>query len=273
MKKIMLLLGLVIGFFISCSSDDENEGNPANSQNQIIHNTIRESKLKGTTWQQSEMYWIGGHYTTRKYFDTDSRPLTFTNEEFSKYSNYGKCYLLKVDNKIAGFWYIADDDKLYIYHHNTEYDAFNNGKIMGNFGTGGAIIDILSTTALQYHTSTDETNHYFRYKKISNSGGNSAGSSNYEKPDIIYNSCTPYQTKLKVVYQIYNKEKTNVTSAKVYYGTTSKPTQSVSASVTSAQIIANISGLKKGTTYYVKCTATGKGGTTTTEVTKLMTQY
>lgn len=105
-----------------------------------------------------------------------------------------------------------------------------------------------------------------------NTGGNMGGTTTYEKPDIIYNSCTPYQTKLKVVYQIYNKNKTNVTSAKVYYGTTSNPTQSVTASVTSAQIIANISGLKKGTTYYVKCTATGKGGTTTTEVTKLMTQ-
>lgn len=106
-----------------------------------------------------------------------------------------------------------------------------------------------------------------------NTEGSIGGTTTYEKPDIIYNSCTPYQTKLKVVYQIYNKEKTNVTSAKVYYGTTSNPTKSVKASVTTAQIIANISGLKKGTTYYVKCTATGKGGTTTTEVTKLMTQY
>ena len=107
--------------------------------------------------------------------------------------------------------------------------------------------------------------------KDDNNGGNTGGTTAYEKPDIIYNSCTPYQTKLKVVYQINNKDKAKVTSASVYYGTTRNPAQSVSASVTSAQIIANISGLKKGTAYYVKCVATGKGGTTTSEVTKLMT--
>lgn len=38
-------------------------------------------------------------------------------------------------------------------------------------------------------------------------------------------------------------------------------------------ITANISGLKKGTTYYVKCVATGKGGTTTTGTTKVITNY
>ena len=109
-----------------------------------------------------------------------------------------------------------------------------------------------------------------------NTGGGSAGgggSTSYEKPDIAFNDFTAYQTKLKVVYKIYNKDKAKVTSAKVYYGTSSNPTKSVSATVSGVLITANISGLKKGTTYYVKCVATGKGGTTTTGTTKVITNY
>lgn len=104
-------------------------------------------------------------------------------------------------------------------------------------------------------------------------GGSNGGSTSYEKPDIAFNDFTAYQTKLKVVYKIYNKDKAKVTSAKVYYGTSSNPTKYVSASVAGVLITANISGLKKGTTYYVKCVATGKGGTTTTGTTKVITNY
>lgn len=107
-------------------------------------------------------------------------------------------------------------------------------------------------------------------------GGNNSGnggSTSYEKPDIGFSDFTAYQTKLKVVYRIYNKDEAKVTSAKVYYGTSSNPTKSVSATVAGVLITANISGLKKGTTYYVKCVATGKGGTTTSETTKVMTNY
>lgn len=104
-------------------------------------------------------------------------------------------------------------------------------------------------------------------------GGSTGGSTSYEKPDIGFYDFTAYQTKLKVVYKIYNKDKAKVTSAKVYYGTSSNPTKYVSASVAGVLITANISGLKKGTTYYVKCVATGKGGTTTTGTTKVITNY
>lgn len=107
----------------------------------------------------------------------------------------------------------------------------------------------------------------------STGGGNTGGSTSYEKPDIAFNDFTAYQTKLKVVYKIYNKDKAKVTSAKVYYGTSSNPTKSVTATVAGVLITANISGLTKGTTYYVKCVATGKGGTTTTGTTKVITNY
>lgn len=174
----------------------------------------------------------------------------------------------------AKFNYMFEGDKGLTNKGTYSYDqAFEIGSNFSLYGSNNPSCLTFVVRPVTKYGATGYLDNNGNSNNNGNNGGTIGGTTTYEKPDIIYNSCTPYQTKLKVVYQIYNKEKTNVTSAKVYYGTTSKPTQSVSASVTSAQIIANISGLKKGTTYYVKCTATGKGGTSTTEVTKLMTQY
>lgn len=95
----------------------------------------------------------------------------------------------------------------------------------------------------------------------------------YEKPDIDFWDFTATTKSLKVEYLINNKDEAKVSSAKIYYGTSSNPTKSVNATVVGKMIIGRISGLKAGTTYYVKCSATGKGGTTTTSTTKCMTYY
>lgn len=110
----------------------------------------------------------------------------------------------------------------------------------------------------------------------SNNGGNNnnnGGSSSYEKPDVGFYDFTATKSSLKVQYKIYNKEKAGVSNAKIYYGTTSNPSSYKSATVSGTIITANITGLKAGTTYYVKCVVTGKGGTTTTTVTKCVTNY
>ena len=107
-----------------------------------------------------------------------------------------------------------------------------------------------------------------------NSGGSTGGggSTSYEKPDIALEDYTTYPTKIKVNYRIYNQDKAKVTSAKVYYGTSS-PSKSISTTVAGTLITTYISGLKKGTTYYVKCIATGKGGSTTSETTRIITDF
>lgn len=107
-----------------------------------------------------------------------------------------------------------------------------------------------------------------------NTGSNNGGSSTkYEKPDIGFYDYTASTKSLKVQYRIYNKDEAKVSSAKIYYGTSSNPTASRIATVSGVLITANISGLKAGTTYYVKCVATGKGGTTATSTTRCMTLY
>ena len=105
-----------------------------------------------------------------------------------------------------------------------------------------------------------------------NNSGNGSSSS-YENPDVGFYDYTATRTSLKVQYRIYNKSEAGVTSARIYYGTSSNPTSSKSATISGTMATANISGLKAGTTYYVKCVVTGKGGTTTTTTTRLMTNY
>lgn len=105
----------------------------------------------------------------------------------------------------------------------------------------------------------------------STGGGNTGGgSTTYEKPDIGLADYTLRSTSITVKYRIYNQDEAKVTSAKVYYGTSS-PNKSVTASVAGSLITANINGLTRNTVYYIKCTATGKGGSTTSETTRLMT--
>lgn len=106
----------------------------------------------------------------------------------------------------------------------------------------------------------------------SNNSGSGTSSTAYEKPEIGIEDFTCYTTSLVVKYRIYNQDKAKVTSAKGYYGTSSASTP-VSASVAGSLITIRITGLKKGTTYYVKCSASGKGGTTTSERVKLITDF
>ncbi len=104
-----------------------------------------------------------------------------------------------------------------------------------------------------------------------NGGGSSGGgTSTYEKPEIGLVDYTCRSTSITIKYRIYNQDVAHVTSAKVYYGTSS-PSRAANTSVAGSLITANISGLQRNTTYYFKCTATGPGGTTTSETTRLIT--
>ena len=106
---------------------------------------------------------------------------------------------------------------------------------------------------------------------INSGSGNTpgGGGDSDDELEIGFYDFSATKSTLKVEYRIYSG---NVKSAKVYYGTSS-PSRSVSATVNGKMITARISGLKSGTTYYVKCVANGSGGSTTSETTKCITSY
>lgn len=274
-KLAVLLMSFAITaitpMFTSCSSGDDSDEENIDSSNQdkteIHHNVSIENQLKNTSWKQYKRI-SGGRTLTNM-----ERALSFTSTPI-EFGNYGTCYRLKSGNKYSGIWCVLEDGSLWINSYKSDYDAKGQGENMAGYGVGKLQMLKNSTNELVYCMKLSSDTYYY-YTSINTEGDSDSGngSSSYEKPDIAFNDFTAYQTKLKVVYKIYNKDKAKVTSAKVYYGTSSKPTKSVSGSIAGALITANITGLKKGTTYYVKCVATGKGGTTTTETTKVITNY
>ncbi len=274
-KLAMLLMSFAIAamplMLTSCSSGDDSDEENIDSSNQdkteIHHNVSIENQLKNTSWKQYKRI-SGGRTLTNM-----ERALSFTSTPI-EFGNYGTCYRLKSGNKYSGIWCVLEDGSLWINSYKSDYDAKGIGENMAGYGVGKLQMLKNTTNELIYCMKLSSDNYYY-YTSINTEGDSDSGngSSSYEKPDIAFNDFTAYQTKLKVVYKIYNKDKAKVTSAKVYYGTSSKPTRSVSGSIAGALITANITGLKKGTTYYVKCVATGKGGTTTTETTKVITNY
>lgn len=274
-KLAMLLMSFAIAamplILTSCRSGDDSDEENIDSSNQdkteIHHNVSIENQLKNTSWKQYKRI-SGGRTLTNM-----ERALSFTSTPI-EFGNYGTCYRLKSGNKYSGIWCVLEDGSLWINSYKSDYDAKGQGENMAGYGVGKLQMLKNSTNELVYCMKLSSDTYYY-YTSINTEGDSDSGndSSSYEKPDIAFNDFTAYQTKLKVVYKIYNKDKAKVTSAKVYYGTSSKPTKSVSGSIAGTLITANITGLKKGTTYYVKCVATGKGGTTTTETTKVITNY
>ena len=110
------------------------------------------------------------------------------------------------------------------------------------------------------------------YSEDTEDNGGNNGNYEYERPDIAYYDYTATIKSLTVIFKIYNNDKARVSSAKGYYGKSSASTLT-NASVSGELIYVRLSGLTNGTTYSVKCSATGPGGTSTSDVAKVTTLY
>ena len=178
----------------------------------------------------------------------------------------------------AGYWWIYDDGTLVIhsgYYTIGSIPAVEYG-LFSRFFPGQGKIEQCTTDKLVL--STDYGNgiyHKYTFRRVygyspdygDNSGGND---SDYEKPEIGLEDYTCTATSITAKFRIYNQSEAKVTSAKGYIGTSS-PSKAVSATVSGSLITIRFTSLIKGTTYYIKCSATGKGGTTTSETIKLVT--
>ena len=99
--------------------------------------------------------------------------------------------------------------------------------------------------------------------------GNSGGNQN-STGSLYFTNFNFTATQTSVTVKFYTSQK--ATSANIKYGEYSA-SSSASASITNKEISATIKGLKKGTKYYVRCTARNSNGSVTSDSYPVMTNY
>ncbi len=282
MKLKIILWYLTFSFilmsFSSCDKDGENIEDPQDEQPTVDENIASlSSKLFNTSWtyQYSNIY-VDGEFSSTN--DVFKGRVTFTFSNKVKFNNYYCLYINGYNTpSYAGSWSINENglqlqtycdyfDNIFDWEGNswTKWFVLGPGNIMdAEYTISGSELII---------KDNDELVHVFKSAGSSSNEG-SGGNNTYEKPDVGFYDFTATKTSLKIKYKIYNKSEAKVSSARIYYGKSSNPSSSVSATVSGDYITATITGLTSGTTYYVKCKATGAGGTTTTSATKCITNY
>lgn len=284
MKNINFLSSVVIVIFVcinlyACSNEELINDLPKN--NYTIDHKIESlsSQLFNTNWlyQYTEFYNKDGGYSHTNTEYSNKYTYFFSNEI---YDNNKYVLYVNGNHEYPCYWYVDENG----INYSTVYYALSTNMSYGEMGgwsmCGGSIFDgcistITDSKLILKDYYSDGVN-YLQHIYISSSNVNVDSGDNhnsYEKPDVGFYDFTATKSSLKVQYKIYNRTEADVSSAKIYYGTSNNPTSYKTASVSGTLITANISGLKSGTTYYVKCVATGKGGTTTTSVTKCITNF
>lgn len=102
------------------------------------------------------------------------------------------------------------------------------------------------------------------------SGGGSSGGGGSSTESLYFTNFNFTATQTSVTVKFYTNERAS--SATIKYGENSA-SSSVSATITNKEISATIRGLKKGTKYYVKCTARNSSGSVTSDDYPVMTNY
>lgn len=239
--------------------------------------------LFDTSWklESSKWYYASGEITDHmsdsyRYYKYQPLILTLSS---TLSSSYNLLYISALPGE--GRWSISNDGELILlssYHfgYHDQISLTEQAEVTNFFPAGGKIT-FCSSTKLELESSYDDGSTFkcvFSrvYGYTPDDDGGNGGHNNYERPDIGLEDYTCATTSITLKYRIYNQEEAQVTSATGYYGTSS-PSRSVSATVAGSLITIRISSLSKGTTYYVKCTAKGKGGSTTSETTRLSTLY
>jgi len=309
LNVLFLLAGTVC--FASCDKDDDEPGNSGDNPNTggiKVDNKGRDYVDLGL-----KSYWATCNIGATTPTDPGNKYAFGESKEKSEYtlSNYTGIYDNSdvAQQKWGGDWRLPSKEDLeeLVHECTWEINRKNGIQVVTATGPNGNSIDLpyysyiendglsglywsstsyssLNAYCLYFDSETVSRGTIDRYRGLlvrpvmtnynyKGSGGGGGGNTGYEKPDIGFYDFTATKTSLKVQYKIYNKDEAKVSSAKIYYGTSSNPSLSKSATVSGVLITANITGLKAGTVYYVKCVATGKGGTTTSSVTKCITNY
>ena len=262
---------------VACGGGNDEPDNPDNSQSNWASNPYY-NQLLNTSWRLVSATEYNNDGSVRRdycqgplYREYGDMVMTFREEgilEYSCFQGFGRYFFHENGNfQIATPYHFGNID-------NISPDMAGSWSVL--FGSVGEITTLTSSDLyfVSTYDSSYDVYHYGRtsYMEGGSSGGSSSGGSgsSYEKPEIGLEDYTCYSSSITVKYRIYNQSDANVTSAKGYYGTSSA-SKSVSATVAGSLITIRLTGLQKNTTYYIKCSATGKGGTTTSETTRLST--
>ncbi len=193
-------------------------------------------------------------------------PLFVGNEyggEWLYYSSYKELQYMKAN----GITLDSEERDLY----NSIVEALKSKESAAKATYCGRLYVIVDNTKYFYHTY-GQTPSNSGGSNTGGGGSSGGGSSSYEKPELSFVDYDCNTTSLTAKFRIDNQSKAKVTSVKGYYGKSSANI-STSASLSGSLITVRVSGLTKGTTYYIKCSATGPGGTATSSQVKLSTLY
>lgn len=252
-----MTLTITVFAFSACSTDNDNSDEPyednRTSQNEP---TELEKKLFDTSWEL-----ISSTYNGKPRTDNIGDVLTFSSASYGNYKGYDLSFwnTLYINGEKMGAWY-GYGSKIQIEY--TPWDAYARGGYWVMYGIG-AYFKSLSSTNLVF----EDNDSKWIYSRVNDNSGN-GGNSKYEKPEVYYYDFTPGTTTLKVVFEIGNKDRTKVTSAKGYCGS-----KSTDGSIGSKLITFNFTGLSRGTKYKIYCRVDGPGGSATSDTVILSTLY
>lgn len=246
---MMLLIVAMANVITSCGNDNDDFETPNRTSSNSYNSTVE--KLKGTSWKWVRNDWFNNG-SFWKSTDGDNSIITFSDEPVGSSTWYlyingikGGAWYDNGDSNILANWYSSDDKEKY-----------------------GSMSNIYKLTSSELVTGNDTKKHYF---VKSSSSGSEGGSSSTQGDAPSFRDFSYTYTNNSITVQFLTTEN-NTTKATIFYGKTTSPSTSISASISGGHIIsARITGLTKATKYYVKCSATNKYGTTTSNVYPVMT--
>ena len=273
------LFCLSVGCILTACGDDE----PSDSGNSSIPKAESEmtpeqkrtfETLAGTTWRivSSKRFRSDGSVST-DYLKINPEykgaTITFTDQRINS-GFYYKILCSSFPGQYAEWILEYNDCSFFMTAITGGMEASDAGAFTTIFGTGKIDMSLHSN---QLTLTNNELDQEVKYVKVSDSGdgsGSGSGSDSYETPDVDFYDYTPFSaTSVKVDYIIYNKSEAGVQSAVIKYGTSTNSMRSASTNIVGKHAIANISGLKANTDYYVKCEVKSKGGNVTTSTTRI----
>lgn len=273
------LFCLSVGCILTACGDDEpsDSGNPSDlkPESQMTPEQKRTFEtLAGTTWRiVSSKYYRSDGSVDRDILEINPKykgaTITFTDQRINAVFYKILCSMFPGQYAEWAFFPEYSDCSFFMTAAITGgMKSSDAGSFTHIFGLGKIDMSIYGN---QLTLTNKELNKEVRYVKVSDSGdGSGSGSDGYETPDVDFYDYTPFSaTSVKVDYIIYNKSEAGVQSAVIKYGTSTNSMRSASTNIVGKHAIANISGLKANTDYYVKCEVKSKGGNVTTSTTRI----